>query len=107
MAGAARALRHNQTEAEKLLWAKLRLIEPGDFRRQVLIGSYIVDFVSFKRKLIIEVDGGQHNETSGMARDGQRSEWLKSQGFKVIRFWNDEVLQNMDGVCAVILNGRR
>jgi very-short-patch-repair endonuclease len=104
LAGVARALRHNQTDADNLLWANLRLIEPGNFRRQVLIGSYIVDFVSLKKKLIIEVDGAQHNEPSMAFRDKQRSEWLKSQGFKILRFWNNDVLQNLDGIFFEILS---
>jgi very-short-patch-repair endonuclease len=81
----------------------LREVKPGEFRRQEPIGSYIVDFVSYKKKLIIEVDGGQHNESAGMARDEERSKWLASQGFRVVRFWNNDVMRNIDGVMAEVL----
>jgi len=68
------------------------------FRRQVPIGRYIVDFVSFERRLIVEVDGGQH----GGKCDAERDKWLRSQGFRVLRFWNNEVLGNINGVLEVI-----
>ncbi len=100
----ARRLRRNATDAEKLLWSALR--EPGfaqaKFRRQAPIGKFIVDFVSYKAKLVVEVDGGQHAETNQSSYDAARTQWLESQGFKVLRFWNDEVLTQTDGVLAVI-----
>jgi very-short-patch-repair endonuclease len=65
------------------------------FRRQAVIGRYIVDFVCFEKRLVIEVDGGQHNQSR---HDDRRDEWLKIQGFEVLRFWNNEVLGNLDGV---------
>ncbi len=100
----ARELRQNQTDAEKALWAKLRTkqISGVKFRRQQPIGPYIADFVSFEKKLIIEVDGGQHNENENHESDETRSKWLKSQGFQIIRFWNNDVLKNMEGVLESI-----
>jgi len=99
---AAKNLRKRFTDVERLLWRLLRArqIEGLKFRRQEPIGRYIVDFVCFESKLIIEVDGGQHSiETE---KDKERDEWFKSQGFKVHRFWNNEVLTNTEGVLEVI-----
>ena len=98
----ARHLRKNLTDAEQHLWRALRLrqILGVKFRRQHLIGPYIADFVCIERKLIIEVDGGQHAEQ--IAEDKARTAWLAAQGYRVMRFWNNEVLQNMDGVLEVI-----
>ena len=72
------------------------------FRRQEPVGIYIVDFVSFEKKLIIEIDGGQHNIEENKANDELRTQWLESQGFRVIRFWNSEVSSNLDGVITRI-----
>ncbi len=69
------------------------------FRRQAVIGRYVVDFVCFEKRLIIEVDGGQHCQNS---KDIIRDQWLKSQGYDVMRFWNNEVLENLDGVFEVL-----
>lgn len=69
------------------------------FRRQVPMGSYIVDFLCIEKKLVIEVDGGQHAES---ADDRKRDIWLREQGYVVLRFWNNEILQNIDGVLTVI-----
>ncbi len=92
----ARELRNDPTEAEKHLWRVLRSRGLGvKFRRQAIIGSYIVDFVCFEKKLIIEVDGGQHAQSR---RDILRDKWLSNQGFEVVRFWNQDVLENLDGV---------
>jgi very-short-patch-repair endonuclease len=98
----ARALRHDPTEAEKLLWSQLRYwqIEGAKFRRQQPIGQYIVDFVCFERKVVIELDGGQHAEQINY--DSERDSWLRSQGFFVLRFWNNEVLLNLSGVKETI-----
>ena len=82
--GLARSLRVHQTEAETLIWAKLREAWPSEFRRQEPIGSYIVDFVSYEHKIIIEVDGGQHNEPGHIAQDEKRATWLESQGYRVL-----------------------
>jgi very-short-patch-repair endonuclease len=96
----AKSLRKNLTEAEKYLWYILRANNLNvKFRHQALIGNYIVDFVCFENKLIIEIDGGQHYRS---ADDKERDGWLKSQGFTVLRFWNNEVLKNRDGVVLKI-----
>ena len=91
-------LRKRPTRAENLLWLHLkgRQLEGVKFRRQEPIGRYIVDFVAFEQRLIIEVDGGQHAiEKEG---DRARDNWLQNQGFRILRFWNNEVLQNLEGV---------
>ncbi len=98
----ARKLRNNSTEAEKYLWYVLRLKNLGvKFRRQAVIGRYIVDFVCFERKLVIEVDGGQHAQSQ---EDKIRDQWLITQGFTILRFWNDEVLRNREGVLQKIVD---
>jgi very-short-patch-repair endonuclease len=101
----ARRLRHNPTEAEKLLWRHLRFWQIGGykFRRQQPLGKYIVDFICFEKRLVIELDGGQHAEQQ-MKYDSERDAWLIAQGFSVLRFWNDEVLKNIDGVEEVIFS---
>jgi very-short-patch-repair endonuclease len=99
----ARAMRKEPTEAEKKLWWHLRHRLPVSnthFRRQVRIGRYIVDFASHRAKLVIEIDGGQHVEQA--AADAERSKFLESEGYRVIRFWNNEVLTNIDGVLEAI-----
>lgn len=97
----SRKLRNNLTEAEKYLWYVLRAENLGvKFRRQAPIGNYIVDFVCYEKKLIVELDGGQHY---GSVDDKIRNEWLSSQGFTVLRFWNNEVLENRDGVVQKII----
>lgn len=99
----ARRLRSCMTDAEKALWLQLRdrRLEGFKFRRQFPIGPYFADFLCWKVKLIVELDGGQHAEQ--VAYDRQRTHFLAQQGFSVIRFWNDEVLQNWEGVRQVIL----
>jgi very-short-patch-repair endonuclease len=77
-------------------------LEGIKFRRQEPIGDYIVDFVAFEKRLVIEVDGGQHADQKEKDKDIQRDVWLGSQGFKVLRFWNNEVLQNLEGVLETI-----
>ncbi|MBI4310099.1 MAG: endonuclease domain-containing protein, partial [Candidatus Omnitrophica bacterium] len=97
----ARELRNNLTEAEKHLWYALRLKNLGlKFRRQAVIGQFIVDFICFEKRLIIEVDGGQHTDNE---KDKIRDEWLKERGYKVLRFWNNDVLSNRDGVLERII----
>ncbi len=99
----AKRMRHVPTEAESLLWRQLRAgrLAAYKFKRQQPIGGFIVDFVCFAQKLVIEVDGGQH---AGMqARDGTRTEWLQAQGFQVLRFWNHDVLQRRELVLEEIL----
>lgn len=98
---AARRLRATMTGAERDLWRRLRLRALGfHFRRQVPIGSYIVDFACLRRKLIIEVDGGQHLESE---EDQLRDDWIRSQGYRILRFWNHEIVENIDGVLQTIL----
>ncbi|HET8564402.1 MAG TPA: endonuclease domain-containing protein [Candidatus Binatia bacterium] len=89
----ARRLRNNPTEAEGVLWQHLRLRQLGGykFRRQQPLGCYIVDFVCLEKRLVIEVDGGQHDQRSNY--DNQRTVWLEGQGFRVLRFWDNEVLR--------------
>ena len=96
----ARELRHNQSDAERNLWSRLRnsQIDKVKFRRQQPMGSYIVDFISFEKQLIIEIDGGHHNEEPVKVLDEQRTKYLESREFRVIRFWNNDVLENIDGV---------
>ncbi|MGA0587555.1 endonuclease domain-containing protein [Dyella sp. KRB-257] len=98
----AKVLRKEMTEAERLLWRHLRVHRMCDqkFRRQQPIGPYIVDFVHFGARLIVEADGGQHN---GSSSDAERDAWLRSQGFSVLRFWNDDILLNIEAVLEVVL----
>lgn len=100
----ARKLRKEATEAERLLWSYLRRksLFGLKFRRQEQIGDYIVDFVCYEKKLIIELDGGHHNQDETKENDFKRQKWLESQKFQVIRFWNSEVLKNINGVLQVI-----
>ncbi len=94
----ARALRKNMTDAERRLWRQLRQRQLGGFkfRRQLPLGPYIVDFICLEARLIIELDGGQHQEQE--AYDQARDEWLQRSGYRVLRFWNNEVFENMEGV---------
>src|SRR6266566_8339976 len=100
----ARKLRKDQTEVEKILWHKLRnrQLENIKFRRQYSIGPYIVDFVATETKVIIELDGGQHNEESNRIKDEERTHYLEKNGYKLIRFWDNEVMENLDEVLESI-----
>ncbi|MCL2484516.1 MAG: endonuclease domain-containing protein [Endomicrobia bacterium] len=101
----ARSNRKQSTDAEKEIWNLLRNKQTGySFRRQHQIGSYIVDFVCLAKKFIIEIDGGQHNDTKKQVYDEKRTKFFNNNGFKVLRFWNNEVLSNLDGVYVIILN---
>jgi len=95
-----RELRRQGTHAERVLWLKLRNKQLAGikFRRQQPLGDYIVDFISFDKKIIVEIDGGQHNEELIAGQDEIRTAWLIGQGFRVIRFWNNDVIDNLDGV---------
>jgi very-short-patch-repair endonuclease len=98
----ARALRRAMTDAERKLWYALRAhrFEGIGFRRQVPIGPYVADFASHAARLVVEVDGGQH--ASSAATDTVRSDWLATRGYRVLRFWNNDVLSNLEGVLAEI-----
>ena len=100
----ARELRQNSTPQEIMLWTLLRNRQYKNykFRRQYPIGNYIVDFICREKRLIIELDGGQHNEPNNIEYDNERTEFLKSKGYKVIRFWNNDVDNNIEGVFEVI-----
>jgi very-short-patch-repair endonuclease len=99
----ARDLRRHSTDAERRLWRYLRnrQIEGVKFRRQVSLGPYFVDFVAADRRLVIELDGGQH--ALEVDYDQRRTVWLEAQGYRVIRFWSNEVLANTEGVIAAIV----
>ena len=100
----ARLLRHKMTDVERLLWQSLRYkqLNGHRFRRQHPIGQYIVDFACVEQKLAIELDGGQHQEQA--AYDLQRTTFMEAQDWKVLRFWNNDVLNNMDGVLTKIVD---
>jgi very-short-patch-repair endonuclease len=99
----AKQLRTNMTDAERRLWYRLRAHRFGGFKfkRQVPIGPYVVDFSCLGRRVIVEVDGGQHADSQS---DITRDRYLERQGFRVLRFWNNDVLQNTDGVLEMILS---
>jgi very-short-patch-repair endonuclease len=94
----ARTLRRSGTAVEERLWQALRSrqLDKVKFHRQTPIGSYIVDFVCIERKLVIELDGGQHAERE--SRDNIRTKAIEGRGYRVLRFWNHEVMENFDGV---------
>ena len=102
--GNARRLRVVMTDAEKRLWAELRGHRFGGagFRRQVPIGPFIADFCCHAARLIIEIDGGQHGTEAGLRRDDERGRFLAAEGYRVLRFWNHEVLTELDAVLSVI-----
>lgn len=97
----AKILRRRMTDAERRLWTQLRAyrMAQGKFKRQQPIGPYIVDFVCFRAHLVIEVDGGQHQ---GSQADRTRDAWLAGQGFRVLRFWDNEVLTELPAVLEKI-----
>ncbi len=98
----ARRLRREQTHCEAILWSRLRRrgLASRKFHRQFVLGNYIVDFVCFEERLIVEVDGGQHNAAD--PAEAARTCWLESQGFRVLRFWNTDVEQALEGVLETI-----
>lgn len=102
---AARSLRGNMTHAEQALWHCIRRRQLGGFRfrRQHPCERFILDFYCCEVKLAVELDGGQHNTPEGIARDKVRHEILQEQGIQVIRFWNNEVFTNLEGVLQRIL----
>jgi very-short-patch-repair endonuclease len=98
-----RVLRHDSTDAERVLWQKIRDKQLGvRFLRQYGVGAYILDFYCPKMRLAIELDGGQHAEDEVMKEDKERTGFLKKQNITVLRFWNNDVFTNMDGVLEVI-----
>ena len=99
----ARQLRHNSTDAERHLWRRLRLRQADGlkFRRQYPIGRFIVDFVCIERGLVVEIDGGQHGSEQ-VIYDAERDAWLQTKGYQVLRFWNNEVLLEVESVLEVI-----
>jgi very-short-patch-repair endonuclease len=102
----AKQLRKNMTDAERKLWEFLRhkQISGLKFRKQAPIGKFIVDFVCHEAKIIIELDGGQHDEEKNINYDNERSLWLSSQGYFVQRYWNNEIFENIEGVVDSILD---
>ena len=107
----ARGLRKRMTDAERLLWRHLRNRELGGwkFRRQYPVGPFIVDFICVEKNVVIEVDGGQHAEIEAL--DLQRSAYLNKMGYRVLRYWNNEVLQETEAVLtaifAILANGKQ
>lgn len=101
----ARTPRANRTETEIRLWQRLRnrQLAAAKFRPQTPVGAYVADFMCYEARLVVEVDGGQHAPDA----DAPRTAWLESQGFRVVRFWNHDVLQNTDGVLERILEALR
>lgn len=97
----ARQMRREMTQPERELWIALRAkrFDGVKFNRQVVIGPYIADFVCRSRKLIIELDGATHDDAS---RDDQRTAFLEAQGYRVIRFWNNDVMTNLDAVLGAL-----
>ena len=102
----AKDMRSNQTPFEHILWEVLRAnkFENLKFKRQVLIGNYIADFVCEVKKLIIELDGSQHGDNQIISYDNARTKYFNACGYNVLRFWNNDVLNNLEGVCEVIRN---
>ena len=104
LTGFARNLRRNMTGAERTLWSRLRQsqMEGLSFRRQHPIGNYIVDFWCSAVKLVVELDGGQHGLSENQIKDAERSQILTERGITVLRFWNPDVMQNIEGTLATI-----
>jgi very-short-patch-repair endonuclease len=100
----AKRLRETTTAAEDLLWRRLRRLPVSGthFRRQVPIGPYVADFACMAARLITEVDGSQHGHEDNIKRDDARSRWLEAEGYRVLRFWNNDLTGNMDGVLEAI-----
>jgi very-short-patch-repair endonuclease len=101
----ARRLRRETTDPERLLWGKLRAHRQDGlaFRRQAPMGPYVVDFACHEARLVVELDGGGHSWSGQVRRDVARDAWLTDRGYRVLRFWNDEVVRNLDGVVETIL----
>ncbi len=104
MTAKARRLRHMPTIAEQTLWKALRRnqLHKISFRRQHPIGPYVLDFYCPSKRIAIEVDGGQHATDTGQAHDQRREHWLSAKGIRILQFWNNEVLLNLNGVLQTI-----
>src|SRR5215470_12540026 len=100
----AKRLRANTTSAEDVLWRHLRRLElnGSHFRRQVVIGPYVADFACLAERLVIEVDGSQHGNDAHRRRDQARTRWLESEGYRVMRFWNNDVMSRTEAVLEAI-----
>lgn|SRR5579864_330761 len=100
----AHQLRRNTTEVEKKLWRHLRRLDldGSHFRRQVPIGPYIADFACMAARLLIEIDGAQHAEDRKKVHDGARTRWLEKEGYRVLRFWNNDITKNIDDVMEAV-----
>jgi very-short-patch-repair endonuclease len=100
----ARQLRRDQTEAERAIWQKLRELktEGFHFRHQAPMGKYIADFACQHARIVIEIDGGQHALEDARVADAERTAWLRTRGYTVLRFWNNDVLSNLDGVMTIL-----
>lgn len=100
----AKNLRSNMTKEEYILWNILRAKKfyGYKFKRQVPIGNYIADFLCLEKFLIIEIDGGQHNVPQNVEKDTTRTIFFENRGYKILRFWNSDVRENLDGVCSCI-----
>jgi len=101
--GFAKTLRRRSTDTENMLWRRIRAkrLQGLKFRRQEPIGKYIVDFVCYERRVIIELDGGQHNVEK--KKDEERDVWFRNEGFKVLRFWNNDALKNIEEILETII----
>ncbi len=102
----ARYLRRNQTDAERRLWVHLREMKHDGFhfRRQCPVGPYVADFLCYSARIVVEVDGGQHGTEPGLAHDEKRDAWFEANGYRVLRYWNDDVRKNVEGVVETILS---
>jgi very-short-patch-repair endonuclease len=102
----ARRLRRDVTDAERKLWRGLRSLPMDDshFRRQAPIGPYFADFACHAKRLVIELDGGQHGDDAHVVRDMKRDAYMQASGYRVLRFWNNDVMQNLEGVLNVIVD---
>lgn len=101
----ARKLRKRSTPQETILWSRLRnrRLQDYKFRRQFPVGKYVVDFCCYEKRLVIELDGGQHNFHKQIKHDREKGEFFKHRGFKMLRFWNNDLKDNLQGVLSKIL----
>ena len=102
----SRRLRREATPFERRLWLRLKLVDlpQGHFRRQAPIGPYFADFAHHGLRLVIEIDGEQHGYEAGLSRDSARTAYLELNGYRVLRFWNNDIRDNLDGVMETILH---